>query len=168
MRTGLAWVDAREEFDRARRQASRAKLAGWLRGRSSRRNRLLVLGEATIITGAGGAVSSRSAGTRACHDELASQALVPIDRIVGTVEPIRCFDRKFRPTSELPRTRFERIAAEARSGRGMDPVDLYRCGNDYYVLDGHHRIAVARALAERAIFANVTEVHLSQPSMQPR
>jgi hypothetical protein len=117
MRTGLTWVDAREDFDRARRKASRAKLAGWLRGRSSRRNRLLVLGEATITTGAGGAVSSRSAGTRACHDEWASQALVPIDRIVGTVEPIRSFDRKFRPTSELPRTRFERIAAEARSGR---------------------------------------------------
>ena len=89
---------------------------------------------------------------------------MPIDQIVGTVEPIRsrCFDRRFRPTSEVPRTRFERIAADIRSGRGMDPVDLYRCGGRYYVLDGHHRIAVVRALGERWISANITDVRLNR------
>ena len=50
MRTGLAHQDARDDFDRARRQASWAKLAGWLHGRSSSRNRLPVLGEVTAIT----------------------------------------------------------------------------------------------------------------------
>ena len=88
--------------------------------------------------------------------------MVPIEQIVGTVEPTRCFDRHFRPISEVPRRRFERIAAEIRSGRGMDPVDLYRCGGLYYVLDGHHRIAVARALGERWVSANITEVRLNQ------
>ncbi len=78
-------------------------------------------------------------------------------------EPTRCFDRHFRPTSDLPRTRFERIAAEIRSGRGMDAVDLYRCGDEYYVLDGHHRIAVARALGDRWILANITNVRMNQP-----
>ena len=96
---------------------------------------------------------------------LATEAMVPIDQIVGTVEPTRCFDRRFRPTSELPRTRFERVDGEIRSGRGMDPVDLYRCGDQYYVLDGHHRIAVARALGERWILANITEVRLNHPGM---
>lgn len=70
---------------------------------------------------------------------------MPIGKIVGTVEPTSCSDRHFRPTSEVPRTRFERIAGDILSGRGMDPVDLYRCGGQYYVLDGRHRIAVARA-----------------------
>jgi hypothetical protein len=45
MRTGLAHQDARNDFDRARRRASWAKVAGWLRGRPSSRNRLPVLGE---------------------------------------------------------------------------------------------------------------------------
>jgi hypothetical protein len=66
------------------------------------------------------------------------------------------------PTSEVPRTRFERIAAGIRPGRGMDPVDLYRCGSRYYVLDGHHRIAVARALGERWVSANITDVRLNR------
>jgi ParB-like chromosome segregation protein Spo0J len=44
----------------------------------------------------------------------------------------------------------------------MDPVDLYRCGGQYYVLDGHHRIAVARALGERWVSANITDVRLNR------
>jgi len=55
MRTGLTEQDARDDFDRARRRASWAKLAGWLRGCPSSRNRLPVLGEVPIATGAGGA-----------------------------------------------------------------------------------------------------------------
>jgi hypothetical protein len=86
------------------------------------------------------------------------QASVPIDCIIGSVEPTLSFDRRFRPTSQLPRTRFERIAAEVRSGRGMEPVDLYQYGDAFYVLDGHHRIAVARALGERAVWATVTHL----------
>jgi hypothetical protein len=31
------------------------------------------------------------------------------------------------------------------------------------VLDGHHRIAVARALGERSIWATITEVRMNQP-----
>jgi hypothetical protein len=90
--------------------------------------------------------------------------MVPIDQIVGTVEPTKCFDRRFRPTSDHPRSRFERVAAEVRSGRGMEPVELYQCGDSYYVLDGHHRIAVARALGERSVWARTTEVRLNQPA----
>jgi hypothetical protein len=90
--------------------------------------------------------------------------MVPIGQIVGTLEPTRCFDRRFRPTSEHVRARFQRIAAEVRSGRGMDPVELYRCGGCYYVLDGRHRIAVARALGQRSVCALVTEVRLTNPA----
>jgi ParB-like chromosome segregation protein Spo0J len=38
------------------------------------------------------------------------------------------------------------------------PVELYQCGGDYYVLDGRHRIAVARALGQREVWATVTQV----------
>jgi hypothetical protein len=165
MRTGLAHQDARDDFDRARRRASWAKLAGWLHGHPSSHNRLLVLAEVTTLTGAPG---PGARGLECAHaDRLGptAEAVVLIDQIVGTVEPTRCFDRHFRPTSEVPRTRFERIAADILSGRGMDPVDLYRCGGQYYVLDGHHRIAVARALGERWVLANITDVRLIRPDV---
>jgi hypothetical protein len=164
MRTGLAHQDAQDDFDRARRRASWAKLAGWLHGRPASRNRLPVLGEVRTFPGAAGPGVRRLEYERAGHLGPAGEALVPIDQIVGTVEPTRFFDRHFRPTSEAPRTRFERIAAEIRSGRGMDPVDLYRCGGQYYVLDGRHRIAVARALGERWVLANIIDVRLSHVS----
>jgi hypothetical protein len=160
MQTGFPRADARDDFDRALRQARRAQLAEWLRGRPFSSDRLPVLGEVTIVTGAGDS-STGHAGRRG----RASQEAVQIDRIVGSVEPVMCFDRRFRPTSQLPRERFERIAADVRSGHGMDPVELYRCGGEYYVVDGHHRIAVARALGERAVWATVTEVRQSHPGM---
>ena len=163
MRTGLVHQDARDDFDRARRQASLARLAGWLRGRPASRDRLPVLGEVRTFAGAVGPGVRRLEYERMSGLGAGAEAIVPIDQIAGTAEPTKskCFDRRFRPTSEVPRTRFERIATEILSGRGMDPVDLYRCDGQYYVLDGHHRIAVARALGERWIAANITEVRLN-------
>lgn len=165
MRTGLAHQDARDDFDRARRRAGWAKLAGWLRGHPASRNRLPVLGEVRTFAGAAGPGVRRLEYERTSGLGVGAEAMVPINQIVGTAEPTRsrCFDRRFRPTSEVPRTRFERIATDIRSGRGMDPVDLYRCDGQYYVLDGHHRIAVARALGERWVLANVTDVRLNHP-----
>jgi hypothetical protein len=169
MRTGLVQQDARDDFDRARRQANWAKLAGWLCGRSSSGNCLPVLGEVTTVRGAGVA----GPGVRLLEWERAgsrptSETMVPIDQIVGTVEPTKCFDHRFRPTSDVVRSRFQRIVAEILSGRGMDPVELYRCGGSYYVLDGHHRIAVARALGHRSVCAFVTEVRLNNPAPPDR
>jgi hypothetical protein len=144
VQTGFPRADAQDDFERALREARLARLGGWLSGRAPD-DRLPVLGEVTITR-----------GTR--------QEMVPIDRIVGSVEPIMCFDRHFRPTSQLPRERFVRIDADVRNGRGMDPVELYHCGGHYYVEDGHHRIAVARALGERRVWAIVTEVRPSGPA----
>jgi len=45
----------------------------------------------------------------------------------------------------------------------MLPVDLYQCGDQYYVLDGHHRVAVARALGQRWVVANITKVRRKLP-----
>jgi hypothetical protein len=163
MGTGLVQQDARDDFDRARRQANWAKMAGWLLGRPASRNRLAILGEVTSAPGPGGP-GRRLEYERVGHLGPAGEAMVPISQIVGTVEPTRHFDRQFRPTSDHVRARFQRIATEVRSGRGMDPIELYRCGGCYYVLDGHHRIAVARALGERSICALVTEVRLNNPA----
>ena len=163
MRTGLVEQDVRDDFDRARRRAARAKMAGWLLGRPASRNRLAVLGEVASAPGAGGP-GRRLEYERVGRLRPAGEAMVPISQIVGTVEPTTCFDRQVRPTSDHVRARFQRIAMEIRSGRGMDPVELYRCGGSYYVLDGRHRIAVTRALGQRSVSALVTEVRLNTPA----
>ena len=157
METGFPQADARDDFDRARRRANWARLAGWLRGRPVAR--LEVLGEVAIAgPGSPGCLARRNGGPirRGCD------ALVPIGQIVGSVEPSMHFDAAFRPTSHLPRARFERIAAQIRRGDGSDPVELYRCGDRYFVNDGHHRIAVARALGQREVWAEVTDVRAAR------
>jgi len=161
MQTGFTLADARDDFERARRRARWARLASWLRGRSAGSSRLTVLAStATVAAGLAAPANRGHAGLRTGRVGPADHASVPIDCIIGSVEPTLSFDRRFRPTSQLPRTRFERIAAEVRSGRGMEPVDLYQCGDAYYVLDGHHRIAVARAMGERSVWASVTQLRV--------
>ena len=43
------------------------------------------------------------------------------------------------------------------AGGEMPPVELYKLGFGYYVLDGHHRVAVAHMLDAADIDAEITE-----------
>ena len=81
--------------------------------------------------------------------------MVPIDRIVGSVDKVRDFDPKFRPRSGDSRRRWERIAEAARRGESLPPIDVYRVGEMYFVRDGHHRVSVFRTLGLDAIEAHV-------------
>ena len=81
--------------------------------------------------------------------------IIPVDRIVGSVDKVRDFDPKFRPRSGRNRQRFERIAEAVRRGESLPPIDVYRIGDMHFVRDGHHRVAVYRALGLPTIEADV-------------
>ena len=68
------------------------------------------------------------------------------------------FDRLFRPTSDEVERRFARIDAALRRGEEVPPIDVYRIGDVHFVIDGHHRVAVGRALGWTTINAHVIEV----------
>jgi hypothetical protein len=55
------------------------------------------------------------------------------------------------------------VAAARDQGKGLPPVVLVQVGDVYFVRDGHHRIAVARALGQLDIEAQVTVWHVSGP-----
>lgn len=143
--TGLPSVDARDDFTRARRRAAWAKVAARLSGRPGDVDLLLPFDEVVSALG---------------RREIVKLGLqtVDLDSIVGSTDRSGGFDRHFRPTSGVPRERFERLAAAARRGESFPPVDLYRVGKLHFVRDGHHRVAVARALDWKVIQAYVTEV----------
>ena len=88
---------------------------------------------------------------------LGLQSIV-LDSIVGTVDRSRDFDRRFRPTSQRVRGRWQRIAEAQRRGQAMPPISVYRIGDIHFVRDGHHRVSVARAQGRVDIDAYVTEV----------
>ncbi|HJS93019.1 MAG TPA: hypothetical protein VJ741_02065 [Solirubrobacteraceae bacterium] len=136
--TGLPLLDSQSDFLRARRANRAASIVGWLRRRRSR-NRLRSLSHAaTLAPGP------------------ARFEVVPLHAIVGTLEPTRNFDSKFRPASNLVRRRWERIALAHRKGDAVPPVMLRRQADGYYVVDGRHRVSVARALGYRDIDAWVS------------
>jgi hypothetical protein len=84
--------------------------------------------------------------------------VIPMDAIVGSVDKVRDFDRRFRPTSGKSRERWERMARKTRSGESFPPIDVYKLGDLYFVRDGHHRVSVGRALGATSIEAKVTEI----------
>jgi hypothetical protein len=143
--TGLPRADAQFDFNRTRRRRALARLSARLRGEPSDVNHILPFEE---VVQALGQIGERRLG----------QEVIPLDSIVGTVDRSREFDRRFRPTSQRVRPRWERIAVAQRRGEGMPPIDVYRIGDMHFVKDGHHRVSVARALGHKDINAYVTEV----------
>lgn len=139
-------LDAQADFARARRHGQLARVAGWLHFEPDDVRLSLPFEEVVKELGF---VSERDVGRQ----------VVPLDRIVGSVDRTRDFDRSFRPTSPRTRGRWESIATAMRRGEAMPPVALYKLGEVYFVRDGHHRISVARALGWKDIEAQVTEVH---------
>ena len=136
--TGMPLVDARDDFLRARRAHLRARATRWLTARR-RPNHPRTLRET--------AARSR----RAVRLER-----IPLDCIVGTVDPSPHFDGRFRPASEHLRRRWERVALARRSGVALPPIAVLREPDGYYVVDGRHRVSVARAVGERDIEALVS------------
>jgi hypothetical protein len=83
---------------------------------------------------------------------------IPLDSIVGTVDRVGDFDRRFRPTSRRVRPRWQRLAEAQRRGQSLPPIRVFRIGDMHFVEDGHHRVSVARMLGHKDIDAYVTEI----------
>jgi hypothetical protein len=143
--TGLPETDAQFDFGRARRRRALSRLSARLRGEPSDVNVILPFEEVVQALGRRG---ERRLGLQT----------IDLDSIVGTVDRGREFDRRFRPTSNRVRTRWERVATAQRRGQEMPPIDVYRIGEVHFVKDGHHRVSVARAMGWKKIDAYVTEV----------
>jgi len=137
--TGMPTVDAHEAFARARRVQIAARAARWLPGGRSRPRTPRPLGDdGGLPWGAPRLRVIRLAG------------------VVGTLEPTIAFDASFRPASELVRARWERIALAHLKGVALPPISVLQRSDGYYVVDGRHRVSVARALGHADIEAWVT------------
>lgn len=145
MDTGFPSSDAKDDFSRQRRRQVLAQMRGRMVGRSGAVGMMLPFDEVVAAMGLRG---ERFLGAR----------IITLDSIVGSVDRTSEFDRRFRPTSRGSAQRFERINAALRRGEEMPPIEVYRVAEMHFVRDGHHRVAVARAMGWKDINALVTEV----------
>jgi hypothetical protein len=86
---------------------------------------------------------------------------IETSRIVGSVGRSLELGPDFRPAQRKRRRpdedRFRRIQVAMDEGKEMPPIDVYKLGFGYYVLDGHHRLAAALQNGQVEIDANVIE-----------
>jgi hypothetical protein len=82
---------------------------------------------------------------------------IPVEQIVGTDGRGADFDREFLPRRPGVRERWTRLEQAFPDG-GFPPIVAYRLGDAYFVVDGHHRVAVARQRGLETIDADVTEL----------
>jgi len=136
-------VDA--DFTRARRRARlRAVIARIRREHTS--NRLLSFDDLRWELGANNRLHR---GTR----------VVEVDEIVGSVGRWRDFDRSFLPARASVGHKWKRIDRAFQRGEDMPPVELYKLEEAYFVVDGHHRVSVARYHDVPTLEAAVAEFH---------
>lgn len=83
---------------------------------------------------------------------------VPVAQIVGSVDRYRDFDDVFLPKQDSTAHRWKSIARAFYNDVDLPPVRLYKVGNAYFVVDGHHRVSVAREQGIDFIDAEVQEV----------
>jgi hypothetical protein len=80
-----------------------------------------------------------------------------VRQVVGTDSRKSDFDRDFRPRRPDLRERWQQVENAFRDG-GFPPIVVYQLGDVYFVIDGHHRVAIARQQGVEAIDAEVTEL----------
>jgi hypothetical protein len=83
---------------------------------------------------------------------------VPVAQIVGSVDRYRDFDEVFLPKLDNTANRWKSIARAFYGDVGLPPVRLYKVGDAYFVMDGHHRVSVAREQGIEFVDAEVQEV----------
>jgi hypothetical protein len=142
-------VDA--DFTRARRRARLRAVAARIR-REHTSNRLLSFEDARrelpVVN------NRRHRGTR----------VVEVEEIVGSVGRWRDFDRSFLPARASVGHKWKRIDRAFHRAEDLPPVELYEIGEAYFVVDGHHRVSVARYHDVPTVEAAVVEFHPQLPA----
>lgn len=88
---------------------------------------------------------------------------IPLDAIVGSVGRYQDFTRTFWPKNDSDEERWVSVKTAVNDMVGMPPIDVYKVGDVYFVIDGNHRVSIARQLGSDTITARVTEVKLRVP-----
>jgi len=82
---------------------------------------------------------------------------VELSKIAGSVNRYLDFDSRFRLKKDRPRERLLSIRKVMEQGKPLPPVDLYKIKDSYFVVDGNHRISVAKERGFKEINARVIE-----------
>lgn len=81
---------------------------------------------------------------------------IPLDQIRGSVGRYKDFTQSFLPKRSYMQGRWENVSMVVTT-RGTPPIEVYQVGDAYFVLDGNHRVSIARQNEAETIEARVYE-----------
>ena len=137
----MAWEPLPTTFDKARRREIYRRFARLVTGKDSR---LLPFDE----------VRDR---IRLFEQSYRGIRPIPVSKIVGSASRVSGFDKDFLPTRPELRERWRSIEHAFPQG-GFPPIVAYKLGDSYFVVDGHHRVGIARLKKIDYIDAEITEL----------
>ena len=88
---------------------------------------------------------------------------IPLDAIIGSVGRYSEFTRDFLPLQDDSENRWVKIKIAVDEPSGLPHIEVYKISDTYFVLDGHHRVSVARQMGSKYIQANVIEINSQVP-----
>ncbi len=95
-------------------------------------------------------------------------ATISLDKICGSVGRYTDFDRQFRLAGSGKNERLQSLTVAMQRGQAIPPISLYQIKDHYYIVDGHHRVTIARNLKQSTIRANILELLPSEETAENR
>jgi nucleotide-binding universal stress UspA family protein len=130
-----------DDFRRARRQAALQSVMARLTGHST---------ELLSFDDVRDKLQLRSSSHRGLQE-------IPVAAIVGSVGRYNDFTRSFLPRRNSDQERWTRVEEAMVNLVNLPPIEVYQIGQAYFVLDGNHRVSVARQLGITHLEAYVVE-----------
>lgn len=91
---------------------------------------------------------------------------VALKQIIGSVGRYKDFDGRFRLKKGRPSARLQKVKEALQQGKILPPVKLFQIKNEYYVLDGNHRVSASKQLGFDFIEAHIVEFLPSKNSLE--
>lgn len=95
---------------------------------------------------------------------------IPLDAVAGSVGRCTEFTRTFLPRTKGDVRRWAEVKAAIIERGHIPPIHVYQIDQVYFVLDGNHRVSIARERGDTDIWAYVTEIQTEvslTPDVQP-
>jgi hypothetical protein len=87
---------------------------------------------------------------------------IPVHAIIGTMDRAGDFDGEFLPRRPDMADRWNRVERIVRLGQAP-PIVVYELDQRYFIVDGHHRVAIARQHGIDHFEADVTRIRTRTP-----
>ena len=87
---------------------------------------------------------------------------IAVSSIVGTVDRNGDFDRDFLPRRSAMEDRWNRVEQVVEEGKAP-PIVVYELEGRYFLVDGHHRVAIARQRGIEYLDAEITSIRTRYP-----